>query len=312
MEKEERLEKRRLTKEGDNMSKKFFTQEEWNKAYNADLASFLLEADPDHYLVQSGSVRLIYPDLPKRDRIKSISVKLGKSFYHDFKTDHSGSAVEYLQRYMGYGYVDAVKALASSEAVYRPKTVERTIAPEELKEIELPEAYKGFPKHMYAYLNSRGIPSDVIQNLEKAGFLYQAKDHNNIVFVSRDKDFCELRGTYTFGDPFHGVQKTKPDCYWDFIVGDPKRAYICEAAIDAISLYLLLKMEGKEQDAMYVSIAGVGNQAAIDRIRDELMDVVIAVDNDAAGDECRKKNPECPVMLPLMKDWNQDLLAKLE
>ena len=34
---------------------------------------------------------------------------------------------------------------------------------------------------------------------------------------------------------------------------------------------------------------------------------ILAVDNDPAGDECRKRNPDMSTLIPCGKDWNDDL-----
>ena len=299
------------------MRRNFYTAEEMEKARNVDLGEFLLETDPDHYIVQCGCVRLIDPDVyPHYKAIKPISIKLGESWFHDFSDDgHSGSAIDYLVDYMDYDLVDAVKALAGSgdveykEAVIKPKEIKLT---KEIPKPTFPPATDEKPRQMYAYLNQkRGIPYEIIGYLEKAGLIYQDKAHHNVVFVNRDRDFAELRGTYSDGKPFHGIIKNQPDRYWDIIVGKPEKAYVCESAIDAISLYLLLKGEGKEKNAKYVSLGGVANQQTIYRIKRE-MPVIIAVDNDEAGQRCRDRNWDCKYIIPVHKDWNEDLLAKLE
>lgn len=35
---------------------------------------------------------------------------------------------------------------------------------------------------------------------------------------------------------------------------------------------------------------------------------VIAVDNDDAGERRRKENPDLPFIIPVYKDWNEDLM----
>ena len=86
----------------------------------------------------------------------------------------------------------------------------------------------------------------------------------------------------------------------------PKTAYVCEAAIDAVSLMLIHQAQGMNDPAVYVSIGGVANQRTIDRISKRIP-VVLAVDNDPSGDSCRKRNPGLPVLIPSNKDWNDDL-----
>ena len=85
---------------------------------------------------------------------------------------------------------------------------------------------------------------------------------------------------------------------------------LVESAIDAISLYLLNMGGVRDVASFYISIAGVANQKTIDRIKRQsiLEKIILAVDNDAAGDECRKKNKDIEHLIPSNKDWNEDLM----
>ena len=105
---------------------------------------------------------------------------------------------------------------------------------------------------------------------------------------------------------YHGtVANAAHDGYWCFPVTSdkPKLAFVCESAIDALSLYLL---RSKDRNATYISIGGAGKQSAIDRLKQEYDQVILAVDNDAAGDACRKRNPDLKAIIPDRKDWNED------
>ena len=68
-------------------------------------------------------------------------------------------------------------------------------------------------------------------------------------------------------------------------------------------------MEGYIAPAYYISIAGVAKQPAIDRLKQSNLDLILAVDNDAAGQKCRDRNSELGYILPTGKDWNEDLQA---
>ena len=124
-----------------------------------------------------------------------------------------------------------------------------------------------------------------------------------------ERDFAELRGTYTFGNPFHGiVPHSRHDGFWWFRTSrNAAKAYICEAAIDAISLYELHKIQGNHEEAYYISIAGVAKQPAIDRLKKYKYKLVLAVDNDDAGQNCRNRNSDLEYIIPVHKDWNEDL-----
>jgi DNA primase len=74
---------------------------------------------------------------------------------------------------------------------------------------------------------------------------------------------------------------------------------------------LIHKAQGKTNPAVYVSIGGVSNQQAIDRLKRKKLAVVLAVDNDSAGDECRQRNPDLTTLIPYNNDWNDDLRQML-
>jgi len=82
--------------------------------------------------------------------------------------------------------------------------------------------------------------------------------------------------------------------------------------MDAISLYELHRIKEEPIGVMYVSIGGAGKLGAIDNLKTEwcLTDnsIIIAVDNDEAGEECRNKNPNIRFIIPENKDWNEDLM----
>ena len=84
------------------------------------------------------------------------------------------------------------------------------------------------------------------------------------------------------------------------------QAYVCEAAIDAISLYLIHRAQGMDAYSAYVSIGGVSKQQTIDRIKCRIK-AILAVDNDDAGKRCRDRNKELQFIIPHGKDWNDDL-----
>ena len=291
-----------------------FTKEQAQAARQADLSEFLMRTDPGHYVREGQSIRLIDPSLPKRDRRKSISIKMGTNWWHDFATGETGNCVEYLTKKMGYNLVDAILALSDGavlQSTVKPSPhaagAQRDDAP---RELTFPEPVRGNPDRLFAYLAGRGIPPTVSGGLMKRELLYQSQEHNNLVFINRDRDFAEIRGTWDHGQPFHQVMKSRPDRFWSFSTGaSPQKAFICESAIDAVSLYLVRLPESYIDSAVYISLAGVSNQQTIDRIRTMYPTAVLAVDNDRAGAACRERNPDLPFVLPRNKDWNEDLLC---
>ena len=268
-------------------------------ARHSDLYAFLLKYHNCSFTQEGDSIR------PKDNH--SISIKQGYCGYKDFATDETGNSIEFLINHMGYTFVGAVQALTNCSATDyssdRQKNGIKTVPP------KFPAPVNGIYKNLFAFLTDRGIPSETIQMLISEKIMYQEKEKNNIVFINAERDFAELRGTYTFGNPFHGiVSNCRHDGFWWFRTSkEATTGYICEAAIDAISLYELHKMHGNMKPAYYISIAGVAKQPAIDRLKRSKLDLVLAVDNDDAGQRCRTRNSDLEYILPIRKDWNEDL-----
>ena len=278
------------------------TPDQIRRARTAELFSYLKE----HHLNavrKTGKQMYLEAD-------HSVCVHRGSPGFHDFETDARGNSVDFLTTFMGYSFTEAVSALSGPS--YRdpsPDIQRQTAAVSDSGKLRLP-CPSDIPRQAYAYLQSRGIPADVITKLIGMGVLYQEAGHNNLVFLSPGKDCFEQRGTFTYSRrPFRQNQRLSPESCWFFTPdgSGADRVYICEGAIDAVSLYVLHKKAGIKTDHMYASLGGVCNQRPIDRFIKEGMEVVIAVDNDDAGEACRLRNSRLRSVIPKNKDWNEDL-----
>ena len=277
-----------------NVSKK-----QINATKHTDLYAFLVQHHDYNFIHEGDSIR------PKNNH--SISIKKGYCGYKDFANEETGNSIDFLTNHMGYNFVEAVQALLNNVQTFCPMNAQHT----QVKNIPIkfPAPIDGNYKNLFAFLKGRGIPAKTIQMLIEQNLIYQEKKNNNIVFINAEKDFAELRGTYTFGKPFHGiVSNCRHDGFWWFRTSnDATVGYIFEAAIDAISLYELHKLQGKQKPAYYISIAGAAKQPAIDRLKQSKLHLVLAVDNDDAGQQCRNRNSALEYILPANKDWNDDL-----
>ena len=268
----------------------YVTKEQIRQARKANLADYLLREYP-------ADVKIVGASLYLKNN-PSLYVKKAVPGYHDFSTGEHGNSIDFLTRYLNYSFTDAVLRLC------RCNNVEERRSPES-HPFCLPERAEAPFDRVVEYLTGRGIPRETVMELIRKGYLYQDVPYGNAVFVTPLQNYCEIRGTGS--KPFHGCRKDRPDRFWCFM---PKPApiiavYICEAAIDAISLMLIHQMQGVMDSNAYVSIGGVANQQAIDAFRNK--NAILAVDNDSAGEECRKRNPDFPVLIPKGKDWNDDL-----
>ena len=270
-------------------------------ARHTDLYAFLLKNHVYSFTHEGDSLR------PKDNH--SISIKKGYCGYKDFASGETGNSIEFLTNHMGYTFVMAVRALAGETTeIFSEKCQQNSV-----KNIppQFPPPVDGNYKNLFAYLANRGIPAETIQMLVSQKIMYQEKTRNNIVFINMERDFAELRGTCTYGKPFHGiVPNCRHDGFWWFRTSKSASiGYLCEAAIDAVSLYELHKIHGNNEPAYYISIAGAAKQPAIDRLKHSNLKLILAVDNDTAGQWCRNKNSDLEYLLPVKKDWNEDLQA---
>ncbi|MFG6393278.1 MAG: DUF3991 and toprim domain-containing protein [Lachnospiraceae bacterium] len=276
-------------------------KEQVKAARHADLYAFLVKYHDSDFKHEGDSLR------PKDNH--SISIKKGYNGYKDFSNDETGNSIDYITKYMGYTFLDAVSALSGEPVAVNPVHIQQ----ERIENVppQFPDPVDGMYKNLFAFLKNRSISAETIQNLVKQKLLYQEKSKNNIVFINAERNFGEIRGTYTFGKTFHGiVPNSRHDGFWWLRTSKhASKCYICEAAIDAISLYELHKIQRNHEEAYYISIAGVAKQPAIDRLKKYKYKLVLAVDNDDAGQNCRNRNSELEYIIPMHKDWNEDLQA---
>ena len=287
------------------------TREQIQIARKADLYSYLLCKYPDY--VAGAGVNLLH--LREHD---SVYVKRGVSGYHAFSSGEHGNPIDFLLHYLHFSsFVEAVMELCAFETgeknrspascVLSPPASSSPSPSPSVRPMTIPVPDRPPFLRIFRYLMRRGFPKDFLDLLVRRGILYQEAATGNAVFISPQRDYCELRGTG--GKPFHGVRKTSSNRFWywkEQLLGHAEAAFITEGAIDALSLYLLHRRTGHSLPYVYIAIGGVANQKTIDRIQKQIP-AVLAVDNDSAGEACRNRNSTLPFILPRNKDWNEDL-----
>lgn len=198
---------------------------------------------------------------------------------------------------------------------------------QEMTRVELPK--KGTSqRNVYAYLGkTRHISNDVISEFIQKDMLYQ-DDHNNCVFVSRDKTgeavFACKRGTNTF-------RRFVADCRGNdysrgfYVDNGSDKMFVGESVIDIMSKMTILTKEGRDyHEYNYLALAGTGKQEPIKNICSEnpqIKEVIIGLDHDDAGwmaalsIEQSFKESDTRVSLDMPKksgqDWN-DILRERE
>lgn len=351
-------------------------------ARNADLYEYLEEYHPEEFYIYEKELRY------KRDFNISIPkrscryVRFGK---YDDPTIPKGNAIDFLVKYLGYSYQEAVIALTGdSNLIFDDEASDMDEEDRKLRHEEMKEMFSGYARDddiedeeeeefrppdkddncrvLYAYLiKTRGIDEEVVRMQVEGNYIYQSRNNKmvNIVFCNKDRDWIEERGTNTYADKRcakapkdgseNGCSRYVPcdhywcehmhDCpdfkkssfhrtkginggYWAYTAGgdvshEKQCLYICEAGIDAISLYELEMLKKGEEAVVghtYITIGGAVKHNAIKRVIQDAErkgirkdQIYLAVDNDEAGENCRKRYPDLPFIVPENKDWNDDL-----
>ena len=285
-----------------------FGKAQKEKAKAVNLIEYLQKVHPNAFVV----------DGKKTVRLKSHhSVVVVKDGYFRNPSNRHHDTIDFVMTYEHMDCKDAVRKLSKfyddntsadliSGSADRPRESKA-----EKKEFELPFASEEEPdkEQMCQYLLSRGI--ELNPELEKYIYPTRHDDYVNIVFQSIDCNYAEIRGASNPVPPMRPFKSKAKGSDHDgyFIIGkvvNPDTIFVCEAAIDAISLMILYA--GGEPGCAYASIGGAGCTAAIQRISRTYPDakIIIAFDNDKAGHDAADKLPY-EKQFPVYKDWNEDL-----
>lgn len=147
------------------------------KARQMDLLTYLRTYEPDNLVRVTSNVYCTR---------EHDSLKISNGKWYWWSRGFGGvSALDYLMKVRGIGFVEAVQQLTGEGMTTTPvPQAEQKIQP---KPLYLP------PKHencnqMIAYLRKRGIDRRVIQDCIDAGLLYESAPYHNAVFIGRDEN----------------------------------------------------------------------------------------------------------------------------
>jgi hypothetical protein len=205
----------------------------------------------------------------------------------------SPSAVDYLVKIEGMGFIDAAREVLSTGLAREP--VDIPLSPRqrqwaERPALSLPSQVKS-SGNAVSYLLSRGISPNVISQAIADGNLYEGRHQGSpvCVFVGRDADgkarFASIRGTGS--DIKKDATGSNKAYSFTLPAQDPfcKTLAVFESPIDALSHQTLGELGGWEQGGWRLSLGGtthVALEAFLDRHR-EIRRVVLHMDDDAAG-----------------------------
>lgn len=292
-----------------------FTEEQKQQANHVDLVEFLRRQGET--LLPSGREKRLKSD-------HSITVRGNEWFDH--ATEEGGLAIDFVQRFYGLPFPEAVTILLGGNQGNLYSTVEKKEEPQ--KKFELPPKNTNM-RRAFAYLvKHRLIDKEVVTFFARENLLYESneqsagksKEYHNAVFVGYDEKsqpcHAHKRGIYTEGKSFKGNIEGSNPCYSFHYNGSSERLYVFEAPIDMLSFITIYKDTDWKKHS-YVALCGVSEKAMLKQLSNNknLKHVVLCLDNDEAGQKAcmkfekiiKEENVNCSRMVPVLKDFNEDL-----
>lgn len=312
-----------------------FTDEQKEIARQTDIADLLRRQGET--LKRSGS------ELEWRDGSQKVSIR-GNLWFHQYERV-GGDAIDFVRRYYNKSYPEAMEYLLGGCGGML--TVSPPVQRKPPKPFVLPEK-NGNMRRVFAYLlNRRGIDRDVLYAFTHKGMIYESTDYHNAVFVGFDQDgiprHAHKRGSgsestykgnqdgslpeYSFH--WHGQAEPAPnsrngvqsDCS-DACLRQNQggRLYLFEAPIDMLS-FISIHKEGWRSHS-YAAACGVSDQVLWQMMKDnpKIQKVYLCLDSDEPGQAAAKrisdklftKGIQHEILVPIHKDWNEDLLCPNE
>lgn len=244
----------------------------------------------------------------------------GSEWYSQYELV-GGGAVNFVQKFFGLSYPDAIRSLLGNnagEAVIGERK-ESNIRPK--KPFELPEKHTDM-RRVYGYLmHERLIDLQVLNRFVKEGLIYEDATHHNAVFVGVDGSgkpvHAHKRATSAKSD-FKGNLDSSIAEYSFHFNGSSEYLFVFEAPIDMLA-YISMHKKGWDRHS-YVALCSTADRAVIQMLKDNpsLKTVYLCLDNDSAGLLGCKRIAESIHGLgdytiwrvpPNFKDWDEDLKA---
>lgn len=290
-----------------------FTEAQKLQANAVDLVEFLrFKGEP---LIRSGlEFRLA----------NNHSVTVRGNEWYDHAAEKGGGPVAFLKQFYGMNYQEAVLALIDKDV---SELCPQVTAPLEKvkKPFELPPANKD-NRRVFAYLlKHRHLDREVLTTFVRQGLVYEDQKYHNAVFVGRGQDgtprHAHKRSTNSQGKSFRVTVEGSDFRYAFNWPGASGHLLVFEAPIDMLS-FISKFHDSDWQRHSYVALCGTSSQSLLGMLERCLsIDTVhFALDNDQAGQLAtrrlaklvREKGLAVNALVPVNKDWNEDLCADFE
>lgn len=232
-----------------------------------------------------------------------------------------GGAVNFVQKFFGLSYPEAVRSLLGSNA--GEEVIGERMPPKikPKKPFELPEKHPDM-RRVYGYLmHERMIDRQVINRFVADGLIYEDAKYHNAVFIGNDRNgktvHAHKRATSAKSD-FKGNLESSIAEYSFHFDGSSEYLFVFEAPIDMLA-YISMHKKGWDSHS-YVALCSTADRAALQMLKDNpnLKTVYLCLDNDNAGQiGCERISKAIHELgeysvwrvPPQNKDWDEDLKA---
>ncbi len=261
------------------------------KAKAVDLLTFLKNYDPNEL------VKVSQNEFTTKTH---DSLRISNGFWNWCSVGIGGkNAIKYLEQVKNIPFPNSAEIVLKSLQM-RPPIYEEIRKKAETKKLILPDKNDN-ENRVKAYLKSRGIDEEIIEECIKNKLIYEEKNYHNFVFVGYDENKiaryagCRATNESSFKNEASGSNKLESEEKTD-------TNYIFESAIDLLSYATLFKLYGqKYEDKTLISLAGVYQPAR--NIEDskvpvaiqnylikhpEIKKIYLCLDNDEAGKRASK------------------------
>lgn len=284
-----------------------FTEQQKTQARQTDIAELL--RSQGETLKRSGS------ESEWMDGGQKVTIR-GNLWYHQYE-QVGGDAVDFVRRFYNKSYPEAMEYLlgGSGGTLAVSPSVQKAEKP-----FVLPPKNDNM-RRVFAYLlNRRGIDREVLYAFVHKGMIYESADYHNAVFVGFDSNgnakHAHKRGTGSESSYKGNVSGSQPEYsfHWS---GQSDTLYLFEAPIDMLS-FISMQKEGWRQHS-YAASCSVSDRVLFQTLKDNpnIRQVVLCLDSDEPGQTAAKRIADklfvqgiaSEILVPVHKDWNEDLLA---
>lgn len=284
-----------------------FTEQQKTQVRQTDIAELL--RSQGETLKRSGS------ESEWMDGGQKVTIR-GNLWYHQYE-QVGGDAVDFVRRFYNKSYPEAMEYLLGGSG--GTLAVSPSVQKEE-KPFVLPPKNDNM-RRVFAYLlNRRGIDREVLYAFVHKGMIYESADYHNAVFVGFDSNgnpkHAHKRGTGSESSYKGNVSGSQPEYsfHWS---GQSDTLYLFEAPIDMLS-FISMQKEGWRQHS-YAASCSVSDRVLFQTLKDNpnIRQVVLCLDSDEPGQTAAKRIADklfvqgtaSEILVPVHKDWNEDLLA---